>query len=88
MARRRGNSTRYRRYRRRARLRLFDRLMVAGIWAGATWLALTNFTTMPSTPAAMLAVLVGGFSLGRSVRTPRLRSPIVWSSSSARGRRR
>jgi hypothetical protein len=81
MARRR-NTVRYRR-RRRVRYKLIDRLLLAGIVAGAVYLVVHHLLGASEHAAVLLGVLALGFALGRVVRVPYLRSPVVWR----RGRR-
>lgn len=69
---------RTRRPRRNGRLNAFDRLLIAGCMAGATYLVALYLLRVHGSVAVTLGVLGGGFALGRVTRLPHLRSPIAW----------
>ncbi|MFB4307025.1 hypothetical protein [Actinomadura sp. GTD37] len=61
----------------RRRYKLFDHLMLAGITGGGIYILL-RVATAPTVLAAIAGLIGVGFYLGTTMRTPRLRSPIVW----------
>lgn len=76
------------RRRRRRMPKAVDKLMVAGIAAGLTWLVLTShWLHCPHTPALVISCVACGVVLGLYLRKPRIRwqaGPVRISIGTAR----
>lgn len=78
MARRRSRSRRIR----RAKLKVLDRVLLAGSVGGIVYLVVLHGLRAPGWAAVFTGTLAGGIGLGQMMRLPRLRSPIVWRRGS------